>query len=40
VNQLDGDEVIARQLEHAQTAEYRPLYGPGHRVANGYAERQ
>src|SRR5262249_40033617 len=40
VDQLDGDEVVARQPEHGQPAERRPLDGPDDRVADGGVERE
>jgi hypothetical protein len=40
VDQLDGDEGIARQLEHGQATERRPADGPGDRVADGPVERE
>ena len=40
VDQLDGDEGIARQLEHGQATERRPLDDPGDRVAEGAVERE
>jgi hypothetical protein len=40
VDQLDSDEVVARQPEHGQAAEHRPLDGPDDRVADGGVERE
>jgi hypothetical protein len=40
VDQLDGDEVVARQPKHGQAAERRTLDGPDDRVADGGVERQ
>jgi hypothetical protein len=40
VDQLDGDEGIARQLQHGQVTERCPLDGPGDRVADGAVERE
>ena len=40
VNQLDGNEAIARQPEHGQAAECRPFDGPGDHVADGGVERE
>src|SRR5215472_12943775 len=40
VDQLDGDEVVARRAEHGQAAERRPLDGPYDRVADGGVERE
>ncbi len=40
VDQLDGDEGIARQLQHGRVTERCPLDGPGDRVADGAVERE
>ncbi len=40
VDQFNGDEVVARQPEHGQAAERRPLDGPDDRVADSGVERE
>jgi hypothetical protein len=40
VDQLDRDELVARQLEHAQAAERCFLDRPDDRAAHGRVERE